>query len=141
MKVTLITPPDNMLIPGTTSLQFPIGAYELISESRGYYTIANENGLQIRLSKKRFAPTTATIHVDDQPETFDTSIPNMSPFCLIVAWSSVIESPRYYTTEGEAVINYDIEVKKHRDILSANSQYKFNVSLFSGSTLLRKTSK
>jgi hypothetical protein len=84
---------------------------------------------------------TATIHVDGQPEEFDTSIPNVSPFCLIAAWSSVIAAPRYYSTEGEAAIAYDAEVKVHRDTLAANSQYKFNVSLFSGSTLLRKTSK
>lgn len=82
------------------------------------------------------------VHVDGQPETFDTVIPNYVPgFCLVAAWCNVIEPPVYFITEAKAVIAYDLEVKKHRVTLAHNSRYHFNVSLFSGSTLLRKTSK
>lgn len=134
-------PPDNMLIPGTASLEFPIGDYEIVKELNNYYIITN-GSREIKLSKNRFSLSSkATVLVDGQPEQFDVSLPEIPPFCLVAAWSNVFDIPEFFTVEGEAFLAYDAKVKKHRDILSHNPQYRFNVSLFNGSTLTRKTSK
>lgn len=77
-----------------------------------------------------------TIYVDGQPEQFETSVP--VSYCLI---TSTMDAPSYFTTERLAIAAYYEAVKYHRDILATHKRYKFIVSLYEGTTLMRKTSK
>jgi hypothetical protein len=79
--------------------------------------------------------TLATVHVDDQPKEFNTAIP--PAFTLI----STTNPPKFFTTEAEAILNYDAAVKVERDFLAQARGHKFYVALYQGDTLIRKTSK
>lgn len=78
----------------------------------------------------------STIHVDGQPEQFETTIPKN--FRVV---SSTIDEVFHFFTEAEAVLAYDEIVRQERAILAVNIDYKFLVALWEGHTLRRKTTK